>query len=210
MYNYQFSDGLHWRLSEADLLAYKDRCSECVPRVEPFIDRISSLVWLGIWALEQRHGVAPYQVLQSVLDVESGEPGAGLKPATRFRRPPLRGLWHKHWFSARFIAGNLLAAIQRENAEDWISGALKDDESQDVAIGRIAHHFTVTSFEDRWASKQATGEWIVYIQRPDGNRYLSVATHTTGDQAIYDSIVNVCGREYPDIADWIAEAAADS
>lgn len=209
MYNFQFEDGLHWCLSEADLLAFRERCIDCTPRILPFVDRIASLLWLEIWALERRYGVAPYEVLQSIIEVENGEPGAGLKRATAFHGTPLRGLWHKHWFSPRFMGGNLLAAMRRKGASNWIFEVAKEGDILDEAtIDRIAHRFTITAFEERWAAKEMTGEWIVYIKRPDGNRYLSVATHTMDDQFIYDTIVNVCRREFPDIVEWIAEAAA--
>jgi hypothetical protein len=65
--------------------------------------RMSELIWLDIYILDAAFGVSPHDVLSAIRDVEQGEPPSGVKPATQFKRIPLKGLWHKHYFSALFF-----------------------------------------------------------------------------------------------------------
>lgn len=209
VYNLRFDDGEHWRVAASDVAAFRERCLTFSPRARTFAARTSLCLWFDLLVLGERYGVIPDEVLQSILDVESGDSEPGVKPATRFLRPPLKGLWHKHWFSARFLAANMLAAMGRGEPSAWLQEIVAEGEIlTEEVLGRIVERLTTTAFEDRHAAKQVTGEWIVFIERGGVKHYLCLATHLTGDQRVYDKIANVCARDYPDIVQWIAEAAA--
>lgn len=207
-YNLRFDDGQHWCVPTAAVEAFRDRCLAGRPRFKSFADRTSLCLWLDLLVTSERYGVAPEEMLQPILDLEGGEVGGGLKPATRFHRPPLRGLWHKHWFSARFLAANLLASMKRGHPATWLSEIVPEGEllTREM-VGRIAERFTTTAFEERSASKQITGEWIIFVKRNGLSHYLCLATHGTGDQRIHDKIINVCSRDYPEIATWLVDAS---
>ncbi|MFN4175586.1 hypothetical protein [Phenylobacterium sp.] len=208
-YNLRFDDGQHWRVLAVEVEAFRERCLLRTPAVRPFTARISLCLWFDLLVLQERYGVTPEEILEPILHLERGEPASGVKPATRFRRPPLKGLWHKHWFSARFLAANMLAAMARGDPKAWLLEIVQEGETlTEDAIARIAERFTTRALEDRDAAKQLTGEWIVFLKRDGANHYLCLATHETGDQRVFDKIINVCSRDFPQIGAWIEEAAA--
>jgi hypothetical protein len=61
---------------------------------------MSELIWLDMYTLDAGFGVSPHDILSAIKDLENGEPETGIKP--------LKGLWHKHYFSAHFVAKNIL------------------------------------------------------------------------------------------------------
>lgn len=203
-----------WPSSQSDVSAeitrFRDFCLEHMPALRSLSDRISRCFWFDLLTLNVQYDVAASDILGPVMHLERGEPSTGLKPATRFIRHPLRGLWHKHWFSNRFMPANLRAAMQRGDARDWIWEVAKEgDILTEQVINRIAHRFTIKAFEDRHAAKQMTGEWIVFLPRDGLNYYLCLGTHATGDAKLHDKIVTLCALDYPDIATWLSDAAAD-
>jgi hypothetical protein len=207
VYNLRFDDGQHWRVPAAEVEAFRDQCLLMVPAVQPFAGRISRCLWFDLLVLSRRYGVTPHDVLQPVVDVEGGEPTSGLKPATQFVRKPLRGLWHKHWFSARFLPANLLASINRRGSMDFVWDIAKEgDLLTEEILAQIAHHVTITAFEERHDAKQITGEWIIFLRRNQQNYYLCLGTHQTGDQRLYEKIIGLCGMDFPELGSWLTEA----
>lgn len=208
-YNYLFDDGLHVRVPVPEIDRFRDACLNEMPAIGTFAGRISRCFWFDLLVLNQRYGVAPYSILQPLLDLESSEPPNGTKPATQFRHLPLKGLWHKHWFSPRFMAANMLAVTQRKGSMDWIWDVAKEgDLMTKELLGQIAHRMTIGAYESRYASKQITGEWIIYLRRGDLNFYLCLGTHQTGDDRLDDKVRQLCALDFPQIGQWIDEAAA--
>lgn len=206
MYNYLFDDGQYWRVSLTEIENIRDEWLIRLPEIKKFSDRISNCFWLDILILKNRYDIWPGDVLQPLLDIENGEPVTGIKQATRFTREPLRGLWHKHWYSPRFLAANLLAAMSRKDSMDFIWDIAKEgDPLTDDIIKQISHHFTVKSFEERSASKKMTGEWIIFIKYKEINYYLCLATHETGDQRIFKKITSMCSVDFPELPIWLAD-----
>jgi hypothetical protein len=70
--------------------------------------RMSELIWFDIYVLDTAFGVSSHDILSAIRDLEEGEPSTGVKPATQFKNLPLKGLWHKHYFSAHFVAMNII------------------------------------------------------------------------------------------------------
>jgi len=206
-YNCLFDDGQHWRVSLSEIETFRDEWLERMPTIRAFSERISRCLWFDLLILTRRYGIWPGEILQPVLDSENGEPVTGLKPATQFTREPLRGLWHKHWFSARFLPANLLAAMSRRDSMDFIWEIANEGDllTEDI-IKQIAHRLTITAFEKRSATKKMTGEWIVFLKHDEMNYYLCLGTHQTGDQRILDKIDSICRLDFPDLQAWLAAA----
>ena len=148
------------------------------------------------------YGVNYAQIIQSILDLESGIFESGTKEATQFRKEPLKGLWHKHYFIGRFIPKNIQIAVPRKQMEKRVRKVLsaypdKDLTYQDkIAISsKIATELVSTPFEKRKDSSKLTGEWIVYAKDKQKNYYLCLANHLDGDEYIYDKIVTHCISE---------------
>jgi hypothetical protein len=193
----------------AEIDCFRDSSLATMPAIRPFSNRIGRCFWFDLLVLTKRYKIELYSVLQPLLDLECGEPPNGIKPATPFTRLPLKGLWHKHWFSQRFLPANMLAVTQRKGAIDWIWDIAKEgDIMTEQLIGQIAHRMTVGAFESRHGAKQITGEWIIYLPRAGLNHHICLGTHDTGDRRLDAKIRQLCVLDFPDIAQWIDESAA--
>lgn len=168
--------------------------------------RMSDLLTFDMYVLNETFGVNPYEVISAIKNVEDGEPHNGVKPATQFRRPPLQGLWHKHYFAANFLAKNMQLALGRDGIKNLVSEVL--DPSKPVIteemIKELAHRITHEPVEKRDADGKLTGEWVIYVKHDGKNYYLALNTHNAGDQFVYDRIMEHCPKNFPDLASWIA------
>jgi len=64
-------------------------------------------------------------------------------------------------------------------------------------IDDLVHNVVHRTIETRSNEKRITGEWLVYSKQATGNIYLCMATHTTGDQNIYDKVAYCCEHQFP-------------
>jgi hypothetical protein len=146
------------------------------------------------------NGIDPSMVVEEIKALESGRIGIGTKPASEFRHYPLRGIWHKHFFSGPFIARNIrnqLAGDKIKKLVDQILDPRKSPVITKEMINKVAHKATVEQFEQREKSGNLTGEWIVFAKHNGKNYYLCLATHESGDQGIYDKIKDFSFRQFP-------------
>ena len=126
------------------------------------------------------------------------------KPASQFTREPLRGLWHKHFMDARFMlknignhwrlgqGGELLEKMLEEEFAAEESGYFTDE-----LAARISHRLVMGGYTDRAGQGDLTGEWIVFKKHESRRFYLTLASHTEGDDAIYKRILEWCLPEFP-------------
>jgi hypothetical protein len=169
-------------------------------------DRMSELIWLDIYILDAAFGAGTHEILRAIKDLEHGEPLSGVKPATQFENMPLKGLWHKHFFSAHFLVENIILGLGKTELERLVSEAMDAAKSTAEMINELAHRVTHEPLETRNASKKLTGEWIVYLRHAGKNYYLCCNTHThdaRGDQFIYDRIMEHCVRDFPLLPAWL-------
>ncbi len=164
--------------------------------------RMSELLWLDIYIWETAYGIGANEVLHVIQDLEQGEAKSRVKPATQFRKPPLKGLWHKHVFSARFIPMNISLAIANEGGLRKILTEVIGTDGSPITlekIGKLRNRVIEEPFEQRTAANQLTGEWIIYLRHNATNYYLCCGAHKDGDQFIYDRILRHCRRDFPDL-----------
>lgn len=83
--------------------------------------RMSELLTFDMYVMDMKFGISPHDILKSIKNLEDGEPHSGIKPATIFRKPPLKGLWHKHYFSAQFLVQNMSIALGKNGLEKLIT-----------------------------------------------------------------------------------------
>lgn len=167
--------------------------------------RMSDLLWFDMYVLDAAFGVSPHDVLRSITNVEAGEPHSGIKPATAFNRPPLKGLWHKHFFSAHFLVNNMALALGKKGVEDLVKEVMDPTKSSTITkdmIEELAHRVTHVPIEQRDQQGKLTGEWVIFAKHDGKNFYLCLNTHNAGDQFIYDRIVEHCDRDFPDLLNW--------
>lgn len=174
------------------------------------VSRMSDLLLFDMYVLDMEFGVSPHDVLKSIKNLEEGEPHSGIKPATMFRKPPLKGLWHKHYFSAQFLVQNISLALGKDGLEKLIAEVF--DPSKPVIteemIEEVARRATTEQVEKRDADGEITGEWVIFAKHNGKNYYLALNTHGAGDQFIYDRIMEHCPKNFPDLGAWVAASAA--
>lgn len=104
------------------------------------------------------------------------------KRASKFRKPPLAGLWHKHHFQACFMAENILLEINKPGNLD---SRLRRFMGR--TVGEIVDEMTIEivdgSLKYRAMGKGLTGEFIVFERDAEGkNRYLTLGRHGDDEQ----------------------------
>jgi hypothetical protein len=177
--------------------------AEYIGLKESYKNRVSELLILDLFVYTTEFGVSPHDVIEEIENLENGDGNTQTKPAAEFRRPPLQGLWHKHYFSAHFLVPNIQNALKGGKLEDLINEVM-DPEKSDVItkemISEFAHRVTTEPVEDRANLNKLTGEWIVFAKEGGKNYYLCHNTHKAGDQQIADRIKDHCTREFPFIS----------
>lgn len=126
-----------------------------------------------------------------------GTPPSLTKPPAMFARPPLTGLWHKHYHQASFLPQNVL---NHWRANDFAAHADKAvcGVPQDKVMGALIliHEFVLSGYRERSQSHRLTGQWVVYA-RQNVNTYLTLGTHGD-DDAIFGRVLK-CASEFPDL-----------
>jgi hypothetical protein len=167
---------------------------------------MSELIWLDIYILDAAFGVSPRDVLIAIAEVEQGKQPSGVKPATQFKNMPLKGLWHKHYFSTHFLANNIVLALGKTGLEKLVNEVMDSAKSTVITqemVNELAHRVAHEPVEARNADKKLTGEWIVYLRHEGKNYYLCCNTHGAGDQFIYERIMQHCVRDFPNLPAWL-------
>lgn len=112
----------------------------------------------------------------AVLEGKS-ERKSATKPASKFRRAPLAGLWHKHHFQAQFMATNILIEINKPGALEAQLAKFMGRIVGDV-IGEMVEEIVDGSLRRRKTGSGLTGEFIVFERDFLGeNYYLTLGSH---------------------------------
>ncbi|ELL1566559.1 hypothetical protein V9J52_003394 [Vibrio cholerae] len=164
--------------------------------------RYSWYFLLQLMMYQQKFGVEPAEIVEAIKELEIDGNHNLIKPATQFRHLPLKGLWHKHYFSARFMAQNLQLhhgknGIKKILNKHWTPG---QDLTDDI-LRTVAEEFTFKAFEDRADSGKLTGEWLVFAKYKGENFYLALGEHEGDHQSLYDAIKTLCVPQFNFLAD---------
>jgi hypothetical protein len=112
----------------------------------------------------------------------------------------LAGLHHKHYSQPSYLMKNVVNFLESKNFDSLSRKVLKDPEiSENAKLNALVHKATINGYEQRSRSRKLTGEWIVYKRFHQANYYLTLATHTEGDQSILDRVL-ACRDEFPELA----------
>jgi hypothetical protein len=119
------------------------------------------------------------------------------KPASEFTRRWLKGLWHKHYTQARFLAKNLEQHWKPDRLHRLVIESFGGREFFDEQAAReLSHSFVHGGYLDRSNDGRLTGEWIVFAKQDDVAYYLTMGAHTEGDDAIWRRC-KACAAEFP-------------
>jgi hypothetical protein len=164
------------------------------------LGRCSWLFIMQLYLLSTLDGVDPSMIVSEIESIECNLSTVGTKPATEFKKLPLKGLWHKHYFSAKFIPQNLVNHHSRGRLQSLINEIMDPVEYPIVTrelINKVAYEVVTGAMESREADGKLTGEWIVFAKHSNQNYYLCLATHESGDDIIYNQIKSACFHQYP-------------
>jgi hypothetical protein len=138
---------------------------------------------LELAACQVQRALDVSHVIAAVSGLERGEASVfGLKPPSTYRREPLKGLWHAHFFAPRFIARNLCNA----DLEMAIATAMRVHTGlfHDKGIGEIIGPAVFLALADRARKNKLTGECIIYERQGGKNRYLTLRFHDEADSTV--------------------------
>lgn len=167
-------------------------------RVAP--GRYSWLFAMQLFLHAQVDDVDPSMIVAELRALEGGPQTVGTKPATEFAKDPLKGLWHKHFFSAHFVGHNLLNQLAGGKLKALVDKVLDPKNHPIITaelINQFSHEVVTGTFERREAQGKLTGEWIIFAKYGDQNYYLCLSTHNAGDQVIYDQVKSACFHQFP-------------
>ncbi|MEH0293436.1 MULTISPECIES: hypothetical protein [Agrobacterium] len=168
--------------------------------------RISKLFWLDMYLGYTVQNLNCVAVMSAIRDLEAGEPHTGVKKATPFNHPPLKGLWHKHYYSAQALIPNVIQGLGSDGLEK-LANEIMDQTAGTVVTEQMCNELACRAiFEpltNRSSNGKLTGEWVIFAKSERGNYYLSLGYHNTGDQLLYDRIMTYCPEDFPDLHKWI-------
>jgi hypothetical protein len=158
--------------------------------------------------------VAVHALLDHIGEMEKAPfaRAAPTKPAEVFTAGPFKGLWHKHWFQASFLATNLLNETEK-HGDMLIRKHLNAEFGRDRRVGtmvteklagQLAHAMVDGASSHRSGNigrKQTrlTGEWIVFAKTNRRNIYLTLAGHGETNEAVF-SRCSMAPKEFPELA----------
>jgi hypothetical protein len=119
------------------------------------------------------------------------------KPAGQFKGRWLKGLWHKHYPQARFMAANLKLHWTPDRLRRLIMNSFGGREFFDEQAARdLSKGFVQGGYMERGSEGRLTGEWVVFAKQDDVNYYLTLGIHTEDDEAIWCRC-KACAAEFP-------------
>lgn len=162
------------------------------------LNRYSEVLIVDLMMSLELNGIAPRHVIDEIKRLETLNGDGYTKEATQFKREPLHPLWHQHYFSAHYLVPNIQHEINKNFKAIW--GKSMGAESSAIEqkhVNNLVRNMVEGTIETRSNEKRLTGEWLVFAKEATGNIYLCMATHTTGDQNIYDKVAYCCEYQFP-------------
>lgn len=188
-------------MSREELLAW---AWESVAFYQLDLKRMSTVLLAQAYSFEINRIFDTFDLAQPIKVLEGISSSDATTPADQFRHAPLAGLYKKHFTSARFLPTNLLNFLRSKDGgrhfnKCWdeaaqVSGSQYIDE---VFTKHLSHHMVVDPIEIKSASKEMTGEWVVFHKHEGANYYLTFAFHTETNDEIYKRVVTAC--EFDDL-----------
>ena len=169
--------------------------------------RISQLFWWDMYVGYELCKLNCIAVIDMVKNLEEGEPFSGVKPATLFKHPPLKGLWHKHYYSGGNVPQNVINQLGegglRKIAEEFTREKIPANERTSRAR-QVAGTTVVNALENRGSSGKLTGEWLIFAKHKLGSLYLSLGFHDAGDNVLFNRIEKHHPGHFPELSTLVS------
>lgn len=178
------------------------------------IDRCSRVLFSQLAHMRDYGGMNyPFQFVEREIAHLEGLEQTQTKPAMPFKKSgKLSGFMHKHFFVPGYghLGVNVMNAwsLDRPNSKKFSEMALRlakpyATEGQNTReelwkfSGELAHEVMrgKGGLEDRFASEDGTGDWLVFISHEGKNYYLCIARH--GEDEFILGALKSCILEYP-------------
>jgi hypothetical protein len=171
--------------------------------------RFSSLLVLCLFGGFKAGTLDPHRAVLEIQALEMSQPSVYKDPVQN-KRPPLAGLWHKHYGQLGLgpLAKNIQNALAKYKIPYLVEKVRQAQASGEerfftvddaAAIANDAVHGNYTRREE---ANGLTGEWIIFARHEQKNYYLSLATHDSSTHAhIRQQIDALCVREFPFLKD---------
>lgn len=179
----------------------------------PVLERCTEKFIFDLYVYAHTSGLNPLVVLDEIRSLENPNVFTRTKPATMFTRLPLKGIWHKHFYSSHFLVQNMQIAQSGGRLENAIGQVLKKhediestDENWKVVAKEISQE-TMGLFHQRKERSCLTGEWIVYIKHESNNYYMCINFHANDDVSIYDDVLISCQQDFPHLIEIVKNYA---
>ena len=175
--------------------------------------RFSSLFALCLFGGFKAGTLDPHRAVLEIEALEKGSPSHYKEPIQN-KRPPLKGLWHKHFgqLGLRPLALNVQNALKKYElpyVAEKIRLAKESGEERFFTVEdvkAIANDAVHGNYVRRQESGALTGEWIVFAKHAGKNYYLALATHDRSTHAhIRQQIETLCVREYDFLEDLLIQ-----
>jgi len=176
-----------------------------------FRSRISKLFLIDFFIYTTELGANAVRIVEEIHNLEIGYNNTDTKPASLFKKRPLKRLWHKHYFSVPFIAQNIRNTLWGSKLEEIIANKCAKAESH-FYFQKLASDIANTAIRDslkvRTSNKKLTGEWIIFAKEKERNYYLCLSAHNGEDHKLADIINKNCTPEYPFISTILGSSSA--
>jgi hypothetical protein len=168
-------------------------------------DRYSLVFLLDLYFAFENSEINVDALMHEVKFLEGQLSDSKTKPASKFLRPPLQGLWHKHFYDSSIsgMAQNVKNALNSYSIpyfEKKIEEARESGEEKYMTVEDIPHlvnDIVTGNLKRRSEEQKITGEWLVYAAHEGVNYYLCIAKHREGDANIRKRLDSTCFYEFP-------------
>lgn len=132
----------------------------------------------------------------AMLEGRAGNRQSITKPEKQLDKPPLTGLWHKHFMQPAFIWRNL---------ENYWKPERRREQLSELPPEHLGHHMVIEGYLGRTGNAppgeeqepRATGEWIVYAKHNGRNYYLTLGHHRR-DRTVW-RLCQACAAEFSEL-----------
>ena len=173
---------------------------------EPCRSRVSAFLVTQLRWLVQARRLNVHAIVDEIHSLDGLLSRTSTKKARCFRYPPLRGLWHQHFFDASYFVPNVGAFLGLADGgngarlDEILDVFFKEHAGQELTPAleaEMAFRILVQPFEDRARRRRLTGEWIVFAKAAGRNVYLSLGFHRENHETLANQIRANCGWEFP-------------
>lgn len=166
--------------------------------------RYSAVILLELYARMMNPNIPgdPRKAVAEISALEGTRDPVGTKPATEFSHPPLKGLWHKHYFfdGLPSLVTNIQLGLGKTGTKRLVDEIFDPSVSPVITkemVNRLAMEVVHGTLDRRREAQRLIGEWIVFARHNEENYYLCLGAHDSGDDVIFGKTRELCPLEFP-------------